>query len=309
MRAIEAQAYGGPEVLRTVERPEPRVGPGQVRVRVQAATVNPVDWLTRQGVLAAMAPQLQPPLVLGWDFAGVVETAAEGLRVGQRVAGMVPWFAVGTGTYAELVLAEPGWLAPLPDGLDEVSAAALPLNALTARQALDLVGVLPGQTLLVTGASGAVGGCAVQLAAAAGAHVLAVASHGDEDHVVGLGAKHVLGRADPARLAAAVRELAPSGVDAVLDAVPVGPPLIAAVRDAGVFVTVLEPAAPATERGVRVDKVSVTPDAQQLSKLLHALADGSLTSRIAETMPLTQAERAHERAAAGGLRGKIVLLV
>jgi len=265
--------------------------------------------LTRAGVLASMTPHLTPPLVLGWDLAGVVETAGGGFGVGQRVVGMVPWFATGVGTYAELVAVDPGWLVPLPDGVDDVTGAALPLNALTASHALDLVGVMAGQTLLVTGASGAVGGYAVQLAAAAGARVLAVASAGDEDHVRSLGAKEVLARAEPAALVAAAREAAGGGLDAVLDAAPVGPPLIAAVRDHGVFITVLDFQLPATERGIRVGKVSATPDAPRLGRLVAALAAGDLTTRVAASLPLEQAAQAHERAAAGGLRGKIVLTV
>lgn len=307
MRVIEMQEYGGPEVLREVDRPEPVAGPDQVRVRVRAATVNPVDWLTREGALAGMVPHLQPPFVLGWDLAGVVEAGAHGLEAGQRVVGMIPWFVAGTGSYAEVVVADPAWLAPLPDHLDDVLAAALPLNGLTARQALDLLDLRARQTLLVTGASGGVGGYAVQLAAAAGAHVIAVASRGDEAYVSGLGAKEVLGRAEPADLVGALRSVAPDGADAVLDAAPAGSPLLGAARDGGAFVTVLAPEAPAPERGVRVDKVSVAPDPAQLRTLTDALAGGGLVTRVAATLPLTQAAEAHRRAAAGGLRGKVVL--
>jgi len=324
MRVIEMQEYGGPEVLREVERPEPQAGPGQVLVRVRAATVNPADWLTRAGVLAAMAPHLRPPLVLGWDLAGEVLDGGASFTAGQRVAGMVPWFAVGTGTYAEVVAVDPAWLAPVPggrdgpdgsdgsDGPDDATVATVPLNGLTARQALDLLGAgpgapAPGGTVLVTGASGAVGGYAAQLAAAAGLSVIAVASPGDEAYVAGLGAKEVLTRAEPGALVAAVRAIAPDGVDAALDAGTVGPPLVAAVRDEGAFVSVIDPASPAPERGIRVAKVGVEPDAARLADLLTALAEGRLTTRVAATLPLAEAAEAHRRAASGGLRGKIVL--
>jgi NADPH:quinone reductase-like Zn-dependent oxidoreductase len=308
MRVIEVREFGGPEVLVEVERPEPEPGPGQVAVRVRAAAVNPVDWFTRSGALAAVFPHPAPPLVLGWDLAGTVERDGGGFTAGQRVAGMVPWFTVGRGTYAEVVVAEPEWLAPVPDGVDDVTAGALPLNALTARQALDLTAVPAGATLLVTGASGAVGGYAVQLAAAAGVEVLAVASDGDEEWVTGLGAKHVLARAGADDLAAAVRAVVAGGVDAVLDAAPVGPGLVAAVRDGGAFTAVLDATAPAAERGVRVAKVSVVPDAAALRELLAAAAAGALSVRVAGTRPLAGAAGAHERAAAGGLRGKLVLV-
>jgi len=309
MRAVQAKEYGGPDVLQVVEVPAPEVAPGRVLVRVSAATVNPADWFTRTGVLAAMTPGLEPPLVLGWDLAGVVEVAGGGFEAGQRVVGMVPWFDERTGTYAELVAADPAWLAPLPAGVSDVVGAALPLNGLTASQAVDLVGLTAGQTLLVTGASGAVGGYAVQLASAAGLRVLAVGSGGDEAHLRGLGAEQLLERAGPDELVAAVRSAVPGGVDGVLDAAPVGPTLIGAVRDGGVFITVLDPAVPAPERGIRADKVSVVPDPAGLRRLVAAQAAGTLTTRVADTMALAQAGAAQERAAAGGLRGKIVLTV
>jgi NADPH:quinone reductase len=308
MRVIEVREFGGPEVLVEVQRPEPEPGPGQVAVRVRAAGVNPADWLTRAGALAPLMTHLPLPVVLGWDLAGAVERDGGGFTAGQRVAGMVPWFGTGAGTNAEVVLAEPGWLAPVPDGVDDVTAGALPLNGLTARQALDLTAVPAGGTLLVTGASGAVGGYAVQLAAAAGVEVLAVASTGDEEWVAGLGAKHVLARAGAADLAAAARRLVAGGVDAVLDTAPVGPELIAAVRDGGAFTSVLDATTPAAERGVRVAKVGVVPDGAALRELLGAVAAGALRVRVAGTVPLAQAAAAHERAAAGGLRGKLVLV-
>lgn len=311
MRVIEVRRYGGPEVLEEVERPDPRPAPGRVRVRVTALPVNPVDLWTRDGLLAAMTPGLQPPFVLGWELAGTVLEDGEGFTAGQPVVGMVPWFAVaatGIGTYAEIVSAEPGWLAPLPAGVDPVPAATLGLNAQTAAQSLDLLGLRAGDTLLVTGASGAVGAFAVQLAAAAGAHVVAVAAGADDEpYLAGLGAKQVLPRTGPADLAAAVRGAYPAGVDALLDAALLGPPAIGAVRDGGVFVSASSPAAPAAERGVRVESVMTRPDAALLADLLTALADGRLTTRVAGTLPLADAAEAHRRLAAGGLRGKLVL--
>lgn len=310
MRALQAQGFGGPEVLEIVELPDPVAAEGQVVVRITGAAVNPVDWYTVSGALAAMHPTQEPPLVPGWDFAGVVVADGGGFSAGQRVAGMVPWFGLAagrTGAYAELLLADAGWLTAVPDALDDTVAAALPLNALTAAQALDLVGVAPGQVLLVTGASGAVGGAAVQLAAAAGAHVVAVASTGDEEWVASLGAKEVIGRSGAEELVQAAHRLQTGGVDAVLDAVPLGPDLVGAVRDGGAFVTVLGPLAPAPERGIRVAAVSVAPDAQALARLVAQAAGGGLAVRVAGTLGLAEGAEAHRRAAAGGVRGKIVL--
>lgn len=306
MYAMELDHFGG--ALRAVERPEPQPGPGQVRIRVRAATVNPVDWFNAAGALAAMASHIPFPLVLGWDAVGEIDAVGPGVeyRIGQQVAAMSPWFDRGAGTFAEAVVLDTASIAPLPAGVDPVDAATVPLNGLTARQALDLVAAGPGQRLLVTGASGAVGGFAVQLAAARGIEVVAVASFGDEERVRGLGATEVLPRTDDP--VAAVRALAPTGVDAVLDAVPVGPQLIGAVRDGGSFVTVLDPGIPDAERGVRVAKVSVQPDPGQLAELLADLAAGRLTTAVAQRLPLTDAGKALELAAGGGLRGKVVLV-
>ena len=306
MRAIEVQQYGGPEALRSVERPEPVDIPGRVRVAVAARIVGPADILTREGVFAAFTPDLQPPFVLGWDFAGTVERDAEGFRAGQRVVGHLPWFALGgrEGTYVDTLLAEPAWLAPIPDSLSFAEASTLGLNGITAAQALRLVGIGSGETLLVSGAGGAVGGFAVQLAVAEGAHVIGIASAGDEDYVTSLGAKDVITRSDD--VAGAVRGLAPHGVAAALDAATVGAPLLGAVRDRGTFIAVTDPATPVAERGIRVAKVSVEPDAAMLSELVGRLAAGELTVRVADVLPLSEAAEAHRRAAAG-VRGKLIL--
>lgn len=307
MRVIEFSEFGGPEALQEVQRPEPAATAGRVRVRVAASTVNPVDWLTRAGALSVLHPHLSLPLVPGWDLAGTVLDDGEGFVAGQRVVGVTPWFAAGDGTYADVVLADPEWLAPLPDGVSDVDAATLPLNALTARQSLDLLKLTAGETLLVTGASGAVGGFAVQLAAADGVKVVAVASTGDEEWVSGLGATTVLGRGDAEETTRALRELYPDGVDAVLDAAPAGPAVIAAVRDGGRFVAVLDMTLPAPERDIEVAKVSSGPHSGQLTELAAALAEGRLRTRVTRTFPLAEVADAHRLVEAGGLRGKVVL--
>ena len=307
MRVVEVQQYGGPGVLRVVERPEPRSGGGTARVSVAAAAVNPVDLATRTGGFERMSG-VEPPLVPGWDFAGTLLDPLDELPAGQRVAGFVPWVeAGGRGSYAELIAAARGWLAPVPAGLPLPLAASVPVAALTADQGLAALALRPGASLLVTGASGAVGGFAVQLAAAAGIHVLAVASAGDEEHVASLGAKEVLARADGAAVAAAARGALPGGVDAVVDAASVGAPLLAAVRAGGAFLALLPPLAPAPERGIDVRGAALVPGAARLAELLAAVAAGHLTSRVAGELPLERAAEAHERLERGGVRGKLVL--
>jgi NADPH:quinone reductase len=302
MRAIAVTALGGPEVLQLVEYPDPVASPGHVLVRVRAASVNPADLAARIGDMPGGADP--PPFQLGWDIAGEVEAVGEGVtehRVGDRVAGMIPWFLTRgrPGGYAELVAAAADWLVPVPAGLDLLAAATVPLNALTAHIALDVMALPRGSTLLVTGASGGVGGFAVQLAARHGLRVVAVANDGDEDWVGGLGAEEVLPRS--AGLSAA------GPVPAVLDAAPVGSGAAAPLIDGGILATTrpVEPLDP--ERRVRQLLVLVKLNQLALRELVRDTAEGRLRTRIAATLPLAEAARAHRKLEAGGLLGKIVL--
>jgi NADPH:quinone reductase len=307
MRVITLPTYGSADVLREADRPEPEPTAGTARVAVAASTLNPVDLETRSGDYRSYVPDLALPAVLGWDLAGTLLDAVDGLAAGQRVAAMVPWFAAGgAGTNAEVVLAERDWLAPLPDELDLVTAATLPLNGLTAVQTLDLLGLQPGQTVFVDRASGGVGSFVVQLAAGLGARVIAVAADdADAAYVAGLGAEQVVVRGDAAALVAAARRFAPDGVDAAMD-VSAGDALLGAVRDGGTFVTITG-AAPAPERGIDVKRQGVEPDRAQLEGVIAAHLAGGLDTRIADTMPLSATAEAHRRLEAGGVRGKIVL--
>jgi NADPH:quinone reductase len=311
MRVVEVRRYGGPEVVGEAERPDPRPQPGRVLVRVAAAEVNPVDLWVREGLLRAVTPGLEPPFVAGWNLAGTVQASASGLAAGQPVVGLIPWFEVakdGIGAHAEIVSAEPGWLAPVPAGVDPVEAATLGLNAPAAAQALDLLDLDKGRTLLVVGASGAVGGFAVQLAAAAEMDVIATAGGPDDEaYLAGLGAARVLPRTAPDELAAAVRAVEPAGVDAVLDAAELGAAALGAVRDGGAFVTASPPAAPAPSRGVRVQVLGVRPDSEQLAALAANLAAGRLRTRVAGTFQFGAAADAHRLAGTRGLRGRVVL--
>jgi NADPH:quinone reductase len=284
-------------VLRPAERPDPEPGPGELVVAIRAATVNPTDLSTRDGSRRARMPDLEPPFVPGWDLAGEV------LSTGARVVGMIPFVQIGgrVGAYAERAAVDPSWLAPLPEGVPFEEAATLPLNALTARQSLDLLGLAPGETLLVTGASGGVGGFAVQLAVADGLRVIAVAGRDDEEWVESLGAVEVVPRD------ADLSEIDP--VDGVLDAVPLGPGAsTAALRDGGMAVFTRPPNPPEPERDLRFETILVKPDAAALKGLAEELAAGRLRTRVAHVLPLEEAARGHELAEAGGLGGKVVLV-
>ena len=303
MRAVAVTALGGPEVLREVEQPDPVAGRGQVVIRVRAVCVHPADLAARVGHLPG--GPVPPPFLPGWDVAGEVAQVGEGvadLRVGDPVVGMIPWYLTrgAPGGYAELAAVDAEWLVPMPDGLDPVAAATVPLNALTARRALDLMAAPAGTALLVTGASGGVGGFATQLAARAGLRVLAVASHGDEEWVRGLGADAVVPRSTD------LSTLEP--VPAVLDAVPIGAPAAAVVADGGRLVTT-RPVPPVdAARSVRQQLVLVELNRPALRELVADVASGRLRTRVAATFPLADAARAHQALEEGAVRGKIVLL-
>ncbi|WP_328471824.1 NADP-dependent oxidoreductase [Actinoplanes sp. NBC_00393] len=303
MRAIAVTAAGGPEVLQVVEVPDPVPAAGQVVVRTLAACVNPADIAARVGHIPG--GPVPPPFTLGWDIAGEVVAVGDevsGLAVGDLVVGMIPWFLTrgAIGAYAELVPAEAAWLVPLPAGLDPVVAATVPLNALTAHRALKIFDLTGPTEILVTGASGGVGGFAVQLAAQSGHTVRAQATHDDEAWVRDLGAQTVLRRG--ADLAAG------TPVPAVLDAVPLGDPAAAALSPGGVVVTTRPTPALDPARKVRQEVVLVEVNQLALHDLLEAVADGRLQTRVATTFPLTAAAEAHQHVEQTHPRGKVVLV-
>jgi NADPH:quinone reductase len=302
MRTVAVTALGGPEVLQVVEQPDPVAGPGQVVVRVRAVCVQPADIAARIGQIPGGPPPT--PFLVGWDIAGEVVEAGDGVtefQAGDRVVGMIPWHITrgAIGGYAELVAADPEWLVPLPDGLDATLAATVPLNALTARHALDKMELPAESPLLVTGASGGVGGFAAQLAAQAGHRVLALAGRDDDDWVRGLGVSTVLSRS------ANLKEVGP--LPAVLDAVPVDQPAADAVADGGTLLTTRPTTPVDPARRVRQSFVLVELDRPALADLVDAVAAGRLRTRVGGTLPLAGAAEAHRRVEAGATHGKIVL--
>jgi NADPH:quinone reductase len=301
---VIAAALGGPEVLQVTELPDPEAGPGQVVVRIRAVCVHPADVAATTGRIPR-GPVL-PPFLPGWDIAGDVasvgpETAE--FRVGDRVVGMIPWYLTrgAPGGYAEFVAADAGWLVPLPDGLDFVPAASVPLNAHQGLALVSLAMLPAASSILVTGASGGVGGFVTQLAAQDGFRVVAQASNGDEEWVRSLGAHEVISRS---------ADLAMVGpVAAVFDAVPVGEVAAAAVENGGVAVSTRPTPTIVPARNVRQDLQLIRLDRSLLADLVGRVAAGRLRTRVAATMPLTEAAEAHRRVLAGGLRGKLVLTV
>jgi NADPH:quinone reductase len=311
MRAVVVREPGGPDALKVVDAPVPEPGRGQVRIKVAAAAVNPVDIATRAGFMRELGPGVigsWDHVGIGWDVAGVIETVGEdvaGFRPGDQVIGLRDRLDLSFGTYAEQIVLDADAIAPAPAGRDLVHASTLPLNGLTAVQGLETLGLRAGQTLLVTGAAGGLGAYGAELAALRGVRVVAAAGEQDEDLVRGLGAAHFVPRS--AHLATAVRELVPGGVDAAFDAAVLGFPAMDAVRGGGQFAAFVG-LGPRALRGISVDAIHIRADGAALAGLSALAGAGRLSLRVEETYPLEEAARAHERFAKGGLRGRLVLV-
>ena len=305
MRAVGITRFGGPEVLKIVELPKPQPGDGQVRIKVAAATVNATDTVLRTGRHGPPAEGMESPYVPGMELAGTIDLAAPGSRwqEGDRVMAIVsPNTRLG-GAQAEFVVVPADSVARVPDEVSLSAAATLPMNGLTVRLALDLLALKPGQTLAVTGAAGAIGGYAVQLAGAEGLKVIADAAAADVDLVRGLGADVLVERGQ--EVAAAIRRAVPDGVDALLDAALIGPAVLAAVQDGG-QVAAVRPFRGESERGIKVTLVLVgnyLHAGDKLAELAALVAAGKLTLRVADELPAEQAAEAHRRLEAGGVRG------
>ncbi|MFF4401342.1 NADP-dependent oxidoreductase [Streptomyces sp. NPDC001480] len=300
MRAAVVRTFGGPEAVEVVEAEVPEPAARQVRIKVAASALNPVDAGTRSGAFGGAGKQIG----LGWDVAGTVDAVgvASAWNVGDEVVALDYGMVKPLGAHAEYVVVSTDAVAKAPVTVDAVHAAGLPLNALTAAQALDLLEPAPGRSLLVTGAAGAVGGYAVQLAARQGFSVTALARETDEEFVRSLGA------ADFISAGFTSGDLAPAGFDAVLDAAVLGETALEWVRDGGVYVGVIPQAQPAPARGVRTAAVEVSADGARLAELVRLVDEGVLTLRVAETYPLEEAAKAHARQAEGGVRGRLVLV-
>ena len=310
MRAVGVTEFGGPETLHLVDVPAEPLGPGQVRVRVTAATVNPTDTYARNGTYAGRDPVKEPPFVPGMDVAGVLAEISDGvqtdLEVGAHVMGIVlPSGAHGG--YREDIVLPVGSIARVPAGASDVAASTLPMNGLTARLALDKMALQPGQVLAVTGAAGAFGGYVVQLAKTEGLTVVADAAEADEALVRELGADVVVRRG--ADVAARIREQFPDGVDGLADG---------AVQDALVLPAVRDGGAVATVRGYRGDGQrdlrmfptlvrKVAQDRAALDRLRQQAEDGVVTLRVNRALPAEEAAEAHRLLARGGVRGRLVL--
>ncbi|MBT4488610.1 MAG: NADP-dependent oxidoreductase [Rhodospirillaceae bacterium] len=311
MRAVGVIVHGGPEALEVVDLAEVQAGPGEVRIRVHAAAVNPTDTMARNGSRAEQQKVDPPPYVPGMDAAGIVDQVGDGVGTGVAVGDAVMAMVVpkaSHGAYREQIVLDARAVVPAPAGTTHVEACTLPMNGLTARLSLDLLGLSPGQTLAVTGAAGAYGGYVIQLAKADGLTVIADASEADEALITSLGADIVVRRGED--VAARIREHFPDGVDGLADGAVQNEQVIAAVRDGGAFTAVRgfegEP-----QRGISFTATWVRNydcEYEKLDRLRQMAESGAITLRVADTFPPEQAGEAHRRLEAGGTRGRLVIV-
>ncbi len=293
MRAIGVNEFGGPEQLRVVDVPEPHPGPGEVRIRVHATPVVPVDAVLRAGSFGRLGGP--PPYIPGLEAAGVVSEAGAGVswRVGDQVMAVTDCGS-NAGAYADEVVVPAEWVVRIPKGADFAHACTLPQNGLTARATLDQLGLKPGQTLAITGSAGIVGGYLIQLAKAEGLRVIADASAADEQLVYDLGADEVIRRGGD--VANRIRKVVPDGVDGLADCAVQNELVIPAIRDGG-RLALLRPWSGRTARGITAQYVSVarTNAAMKIDLLREQVEQGVITLRVAEVLPAEQAAEAHRR--------------
>ena len=300
MKAIVLHQYGGPEVLKFEDYPDPVPGPGEVLVRVAAASVNPIDYKRRAGLTKDFYP-MQFPGLIGVDMAGTVfkiGAGVEGFSAGDQV------FAMVDNTYAELCVAKATVLAKVPKGIDLIRAAALPLATVTGNQLSSATGIKAGQTVMVVGAIGSVGRSAVFTAKVRGAVVIAGVLQRQMDEAKTVGADQVVATDDDSAIANL------PALDAVADAVGgrTAEKLMDKVKPGGVFATVVAPPQNAAKYpSVKVVHLFSKFDRKTLEFMAEAVRDGKLVIPISRTLPLRKAAEAQAAAEKGGI-GKILLV-
>jgi len=308
MKAVVIRSYGGTETLAMDQVPVPPIAEDEVLIKVSAVGVNPIDWKVRAGLLKEML-NYNFPLILGWDVSGTVERAGSSVKkfkAGDEVYALAD--ISRNGACAEYITLKADTVALKPALLDHVQAAAVPMGALTAWQALfDLADLHAGQRILIHAAGGGVGTFAVQFAKWKGSYVLGTASLRNRDFLLDLGADEVID------YMAAPFEEAVHDVDVVLDSMggEVQERSWKTIRRGGTLVSLLGPpdqdqAARADVRGVGV---FVKPDAEQLLSIGELINQGRISPVVTEILPLGDVARAHEMSATHHVRGKIVLEV
>jgi NADPH:quinone reductase-like Zn-dependent oxidoreductase len=304
MKAIVINAYGNEDVLNYVEVDCPEPQAGEVLVKVLVAGVNPVDWKIRDGMGERLGLKL--PISLGGEIAGIIEKIGDDVsdfQVGDPVYGIIP-----SGGYAEYAIAKVGEIATKPQSLDFENAAAIPLGALTAWQAMfDLANLSSGQRILITAAAGGVGSLAVQLAKAKGAFVIGMASGRNEAFVKDLGADEFIDYTQQ-NFAEVVKDL-----DVVFDTVggETFERAFQTLKPGGFLVTAVQfpSVEKAQEFGIKAARVYCKPNAVQLAAISELVNAGQLKAHVSTVLPIAEVKKAHQLSQSGRTRGKIVLQI
>lgn len=301
MKAVVLHEFGGVEQLRYEDVPIPKVTDGEVLVKIYAVGINPVEYKFRQGSNL----RLSLPYILGWDIAGeVIETQSEQFQIGDRVFGMSE-FPQEAGGYAQFATAPADHLTHIPANLDYVQAAAVPLAALTAHQAFELVNLRVGQRVLIHAAAGGVGHFAVQLAKLRGAYVIGTASAPNHEFLRNLGANELVDYR-----AVAFEDML-MDIDVVMQTIGGihAQKSIKTIRDNGILVKLVGSTEVETERNIQIPWMLVEPNQIHMQKLAQWLANGELIPTVSHIFSLAEVQRAHQQLESGHTRGKIVLQI
>ena len=310
MKAVGIMKHGGPEALEVLEVPDINVGPGQIRIRNFAASVNPVDVSVRNGSMAQMQKVNPPPYIPGMDAAGIIDQIGEDVKTDLRVGDSVMAMVVPNGdhgAYKENIVLDQNAVVKAPKNTTHIQASTLPMNSLTARLSLDLLDLSKGQVLAVTGSPGAYGGFVVQLAKADGLTVIADSNDSDRSLLESLGVDIIIPRGEG--FAERIRQEFPDGVDGMADGALLNEAAIEAVKDGGSFTSVRgfkgEP-----QRNIDFTATWVTAydcKKDKLETLCKQAESGVLTLRVADSVKMENAAEAHKKLEAGGTRGRMII--
>lgn len=307
MKAAVIDGFGGPEQLRIEDRPRPVPNDGEVLIKVQASSINPIDFKTRDGLGVNRGwPETVFPLILGWDISGtIVESRADGFDEGNEVFGM-PRFPLAADCYAEYVTAPAAEMTRKPDNVSHVDAAAVPLAALTAWQAMFVTaGLEAGQSVLIHAGAGGVGHLAIQLAKVKGAHVTTTCSAGNAAFVDQLGADVIVDYTTTDFTDVV------SDMDVVFHTIPaeLRPKSYATLKAGGHLVAITGPVPPEEleEYGVKAEFITVRPNGGQLGEIAQLMEGGAVKVNVEATYALDEIARAHQHVEGGHTRGKVVI--
>jgi NADPH:quinone reductase-like Zn-dependent oxidoreductase len=310
MKAVGIMKHGGPEALEVLEVPDINVGPGQIRIRNFAASVNPVDVSVRNGSMAQMQKVNPPPYIPGMDAAGIIDQIGEDVKTDLKVGDSVMAMVVPNGdhgAYKENIVLDQNAVVKAPKNTTHIQASTLPMNSLTARLSLDLLDLSKGQVLAVTGSPGAYGGFVVQLAKADGLTVIADSNDSDRSLLESLGVDIIIPRGEG--FAERIRQEFPDGVDGMADGALLNQAAIEAVKDGGSFTSVRgfkgEP-----QRDIDFTATWVTAydcKKDKLETLCKQAESGVLTLRVADSVKMENAAEAHKKLEAGGTRGRMII--